>query len=93
MCIKPRKLNVAYTHIIDGLSHREQPLDPFYLDLSNHVKMLRRLTDIEIMLLSDHGSTVKGDHTDFAYLGCTQPVTAENVLEVRKDIENILNAG
>ena len=93
MSIRPRRLNVAYTHIIDGLSHRTQPLDPFYLDISNHVKMLSRLSDIEIMLVSDHGATPDGEHTDLAYLGCTQPISAETVLDVRRDIENILDAG
>lgn len=93
MCIKPRRLNVAYTHIIDGLSHRLQPLDPFYLDISNHVKMLSRLSDIEIMLVSDHGATADGEHTDHAYLGCTRPVYADTVLDVRKDMERILEVG
>lgn len=93
MCLKPLRLNVAYTHIIDGLSHREQPLDPFYLDIANHVKMLRKLSDIEIMLVSDHGATADGRHTDYAYLGCTRPVYSDTVLDVRKDMERILEAG
>ena len=93
MCLWPRKLNVAYTHIIDGLSHRKEPLDPFYLDISNHIKKLENLGDIEIMLVSDHGVTADGDHTDQAYLGCTSPISANSIIEVRKDIENILNAG
>jgi hypothetical protein len=93
MCVKPRRLNVAYTHIIDGLSHRLQPLDPFYLDISDHVKMLSKLSDIEIMLVSDHGATADGRHTESAYLGCTSPVYADTVLDVRKDMERILEAG
>ena len=93
MCLKPRRLNVAYTHIIDGLSHRLQPFDPFYLDISNHVKMLSRLADIEIMLVSDHGATADGRHTENAYLGCTSLVSSETVLDVWNDMERILEAG
>jgi len=93
MCLRPHRLNVAYTHIIDGLSHREQPLDPFYLDISNHINMLRKLSDVEIMLVSDHGVTPHGKHTDNAYLGCTRPVYADTVLDIRNDMERILEAG
>jgi hypothetical protein len=45
------------------------------------------------MIISDHGVTPDGIHTDPAYLGCTHPVSANSVLGVRKDIKNILNAG
>lgn len=93
MGLRPRRLNIAYTHIIDGMSYRKQPLDPFYLDLSNHVEMLNKLSDIEIMIVSDHGVTPDGIHPVPVYLGCTHPVSANSVLGVRKDIENILNVG
>ena len=43
----------------------------------------------DVMLLSDHGTL--GGHTNMAYLGCTRPVKAESVLDVREDIERILN--
>ena len=41
------------------------------------------------MIVSDHG-IVDGEHTDHAYLGCTEPVKASSILEVRHDIELIL---
>lgn len=90
MAIRPKTLNVAYTNILDGLSHRKQPTDPFYLDLKIHIDLLRKISDVDIMLVSDHGSTSDGDHTDFAYLGCTRPITAKSITDVRFDIENIL---
>ena len=93
MCLKPHRLNVAYTHIIDGLSHGKEPPNPVYLDNSNHLKKLSNLSDIEIMLGADHGVAADGQHTDHAYLGCTRPVFADTVLNVRKDMERILEAG
>jgi hypothetical protein len=90
MILRPQPLNVAYTNIMDALGHRSEPTDPFYLDLNNHIKLLRKMGDVEIMLISDHGTTNEGDHTDHAYLGCTSPVTAESVIEVRSEIEKIL---
>ena len=36
-----------------------------------------------------HGC-LDGAHTHHAYLGCTEPIVAKNVLEVRTDIERIL---
>ena len=90
MAFRPKILNAAYTNILDGLSHRKQPTDPFYLDLQVHIELLRKTTDVDIMLVSDHGSTSEGDHTDFAYLGCTRPITAKSIIDVRLDIEKIL---
>lgn len=90
MCLQPRELNIAYTHILDALAHRFQPLDPFYLDISNHIKKLCRLSEIDIMLISDHGATPTGDHTDYAYLGTTFPIKAQNIIDVRHDIERFL---
>ena len=93
MCLKPRKLNEAYTHIIDGLSHRKEPLDPFYLDISNRVKRLSHLSDVNMMLVSDHGAAADRQHTGPAFLGCTHPVFADTVLDVRKYMERIPEAG
>jgi hypothetical protein len=93
MCFKPHRLGVEYTHIIDGLSHRKEPLNSFYLDISNRVKRLSHLFDVEIMLVSDHGATADGRYADPAYLGCTHPVFADTVLDVRKDIERIPEVG
>lgn len=43
----------------------------------------------KVMVISDHG-TVDGEHTLFSYLGCTEPIYATSVLEVKQDIERIM---
>ena len=51
---------------------------------------LAQMLSGNVMLLSDHGCL--GTHTDHAYLGCTQPVYADSVIDVREDIEQILQS-
>jgi len=43
----------------------------------------------DVILVSDHGTI--GDHTESAYIGSTRPLKAKSVLDVRADIESILN--
>lgn len=43
----------------------------------------------EVILVSDHGTI--SDHTEMAYLGCTRPIKAESILDVREEIERILD--
>lgn len=45
----------------------------------------------DVILISDHG-TMKY-HTDNSYFGCNRPIFANDVLEVRKDIERIAGVG
>jgi len=84
-----------YTRIIDSKGHAyiegneisEDVLRRYYREVFELVDILKGWGDV--MLLSDHGTV--GDHTESAYLGCTRPVKAESVLDVREDIESILN--
>lgn len=87
MCFFTYDLSIAYCSKLDIISHLNLPLEHTYLDIHNHVKQLTKHRDI--MLVSDHGC-LNGEHTHHAYLGCTQPITATNILEVRHDIERIV---
>jgi hypothetical protein len=84
----PYDLSVAYCHLPDIIGHLEKPLEDTYLDVHHHAKMLSK--NRPVMLVSDHGC-LNGEHTHHAYLGCTEPVEAENVLKVRADIGRILS--
>ena len=85
----------VYTRIIDHKGHRyiegnkvsEKILFEYYKQVFELVDMIKGRGTI--MLISDHGTL--GKHTDYAYLGCTEPVHATSVLEVRRDIERILD--
>jgi hypothetical protein len=87
MCLYSYELSVAYCHLPDFLGHLEKPLEDIYLDIHHHAMRLSKRHSV--MLVSDHGC-LNGEHTDHAYLGCTEPIKAKNVLEVRADIERIL---
>lgn len=89
MCLYPYDLSIAYCHLPDFLGHQLKPLENVYLDIHHHAKRLSKRRSV--MLVSDHGC-VDGEHTDHAYLGCTEPIEAKNVLEVRNDIERILDS-
>jgi len=88
MCLYPHHLSLAYCHLPDILGHLKKPLEETYLDIHHHAKMLSKYRSV--MLVSDHGC-LDGEHTHHAYLGCTEPVEAERVLEVRADIERIIS--
>lgn len=49
-----------------------------------------KVTKLLILCIDGLGYNFAYSHTDHAYLGCTRPVDAKSVLEVRKDIERIL---
>jgi len=88
MCMYPYHLSLAYCHLPDFYGHLKKPLEEIYLDIHYHAKMLSKYRPV--MLVSDHGC-LDGEHTHHAYLGCTEPVEAKRVLEVRSDIERILS--
>lgn len=88
MCLHPYDLSLAYCHLPDILGHLEKPLEDTYLDIHHHAMRLSKHRSV--MLVSDHGC-LDGEHTHHAYLGCTEPIEAENVMEVRADIERILS--
>ena len=87
MSLYPYDLSIAYCHLPDFLGHLEKPLGDIYLDIYHHAMRLSKRRSV--MLVSDHGC-LNGEHTHHAYLGCTEPIKAKNVLEVRADIERIL---
>jgi len=87
MSLYPYDLSLAYSHLPDILGHLRKPLEEIYLDVHHHAMRLSKHRSV--MLVSDHGC-LDGDHTHHAYLGCTEPIEAENVLDVRADIERIL---
>ncbi|MBW1933123.1 MAG: hypothetical protein JRI56_08945 [Deltaproteobacteria bacterium] len=87
MSLYPYDLSMAYCHLPDFLGHLEKPLEDIYLDIHHHAMRLSKRRSV--MLVSDHGC-LNGEHTHHAYLGCTEPIKAKNVLEVRADIERIL---
>lgn len=89
MCLYPYELSIAYCHLPDYLGHLKKPLESIYLDIHHQAERISKRR--AVMLVSDHGC-IDGKHTDHAYLGCTEPVKARNVLEVRDDIEKILNS-
>jgi hypothetical protein len=89
MCLYPYTSSIAYCHLPDILGHLEKPLEHLYLDIHHHAHRLSKY--LPVMLVSDHGC-IDGKHIDHAYLGCTEPMEAENVLEVRNDIFNILSS-
>jgi len=82
---------VLYSHLLDGYAHRMIDYTKLY------EKVFQLATDLldvghKVMIVSDHG-TVDGEHTLFSYLGCSEPINATSVLEVRQDIERIMNDG
>ncbi len=87
MSLYPYDLSIAYCHLPDFLGHVKKPLEEIYLDVHHHAMRLSKRGSV--MLVSDHGC-LNGEHTDHAYLGCTEHIKAKNVLEVRADIERIL---
>lgn len=89
MCLYPYDLSLAFCHLPDMFGHLEKPLEEIYLDVHYHATRLSKHR--AVMLVSDHGC-LDGEHTHHAYLGCTEPIEAENVLEVRADIERILSS-
>lgn len=86
-----------YTRMLDVKGHMyieenemtEKVLLEYYRQVFELVDIIKG-RDV-VMLISDHGTI--GDHTEYAYLGCTEPVHATSVLEVRRDIEGILGGG
>lgn len=80
-------VGAIYTDIIDKYAHHLKPLNTLYAEISDLAFRASKLTDV--MVVSDHGC-IDGDHTEYAYLGCTKPIKATSVIEVKKDIEKIL---
>ncbi len=76
-----------YAHKLDGYAHRMMDYSKLYHEVFDLAKRLSKRH--KVMIISDHG-TVDGEHTLFSYLGCTEPVHATNVLEVKRDIERIM---
>jgi len=89
MYLYPYDLSLVYCHLPDTLGHLKLPVEDIYLDIHNHAMRLSKHR--AVMLVSDHGC-LDGYHTHHAYLGCTEPIEAENVMEVRADIERILSS-
>lgn len=92
-----KDIAAIYTRIVDAKGHMyiegnetsEKVLLEYYRQVFELVDTLKEWG--AVMLISDHGTI--GDHTEHAYLGCTEPVHAISVLEVRRDIEGILGGG
>jgi len=92
-----KDIAAIYTRIVDAKGHMyiegnetsEKVLLEYYRQVFELVDTLKEWG--AVMLISDHGTI--GDHTEHAYLGCTESVHAISVLEVRRDIEGILGGG
>jgi len=86
------QLTAAYCHILDTLGHLRMNDSHIYTDLESLINLIKQIApDIAIMLISDHGME-NGRHSHHAYLGCTEPISAESVLDVRREIERILES-
>jgi hypothetical protein len=84
----PYDIAAAYTRIIDVYGHvYPDQLKTIYFDVFNHAKTLAKREPV--ILISDHGC-LNDRHTDHAYIGSTEPLTAESVLDVRANIERIM---
>lgn len=86
----PYELSALYTRKIDHLGHNVVG-EKGMRNLINGYKNIFGLANMlsgDVILISDHGTL--GNHTFHAYMGCTQPINANSVIEVRKDIETIL---
>ncbi len=83
------KYDVAacYCRIIDAYGHHYKPLDDLYMDVDDLVKRFSKTN--KTILVSDHGC-IDGKHTKHAYYGSTEPIKAQNVLDIGQDIHNIL---
>ena len=77
----------VYTAYLDWLGHWKSPLKLQYYEVFDLANTLGKR--LPVMLVSDHGC-LEGQHTHHAYLGCTEPIKAKNVVDVRENIENIL---
>jgi len=85
-----KKLCAAYTHMLDVSGHMMIPDKKYYMDIEMLIKTIRKIDkNVEIMVVSDHGMK-NGGHTKYAYLGCTMPINACSVLDVRREIENTM---
>jgi hypothetical protein len=92
MSLYPYDLGVAYFHLIDDLAHykREEEVKFIYEDVHLHARKLSERCDV--IVVSDHGTSAKtAKHTTHSYMGSTKPINATTVLEVRNDIEAILD--
>lgn len=92
MSLYPYDLGIAYCHLIDDLAHykREEEVKFLYEDIHLHAKKLSERCDV--IIVSDHGTSCRtAEHMAHSYMGSTKPISAETVLEVRKDIEIILD--
>lgn len=79
----------VYTRLIDALGHYDPSrLEWVYRDVFETARSLG--SRAKVLLLSDHG-IVDGAHTDFAYMGSNVPIVAESVVDVRGEIERILD--
>lgn len=80
-------IGAIYTAYIDWLGHWMSPLKLQYYEVFDLARTLGKR--LPVMLVSDHGC-LDGNHTQHAYLGCTEPIEAKNVVDVRDDIVQIL---
>jgi len=88
-------ISAIYCRIIDHAGHNfiegnEKSLNKLlhlYREVFYLAETVAKFGDV--ILVSDHGTI--GDHTENAYLGCTRPVKAESILDVREEIERILD--
>ena len=79
-----------YTRFIDYIGHNKpHELDMYYHAIFNHANQLIDHYDMDVILLSDHG-TIEGIHTDYAYIGSNHPIMADSIEDLRHDFERIL---
>lgn len=84
-------ISALYFRILDSVGHRHPFIDEALLDSwYSSVFVLAASLRCPVMLVSDHGC-INGRHTQRAYLGCTEPIYSQTVLDVAEDIKNIMN--
>lgn len=90
------QLSIAYFRILDMYAHLKmsKAYEFILLDLDQHIKYLQSLDqNICIILVTDHAaSPIDGDHHNYAYLGCNNPVKASSLLEIRSEVERLLES-
>lgn len=83
-----------YTRILDAIGHTEPDrVMGWYYNISAEARRLANRQEKRgdhLMLISDHGC-VEGRHTDYAYIGATFPFEAENITDIRRVIEEVLD--
>ena len=80
----------AYTRLIDAMGHYDSERLPWlYRNVFDLATRTAR-SGSQVVLMSDHGC-VDGRHTDLAYMGSSVEIQATNILDVRGELERLLD--